>query len=98
MMAATKLQAVRKQLGYSAGDVITMMRQRATMLGETIMSPASLKTQLSRWENGREAISLPVYRRLYRDIYGRTNEELGFPPEIEDDEAAEIRSRLAVAR
>ena len=35
------------------------------------MSPASLKTKLSRWENGHEAVGLPEYRRLFRDIYGR---------------------------
>jgi tetratricopeptide (TPR) repeat protein len=39
-----------------------------------------------------------LYWRLFRDVYGRMNEELGFPPEQEDSEAAELWSRLAVAR
>ena len=47
------------------------------------MSAASLKTKLSRWENGHEAVGLPEYRRLFRDIYGRTDAELGLP--VEDD-------------
>jgi tetratricopeptide (TPR) repeat protein len=103
MMAATKLQAVRRLLdqefsGYSADAVITMLLTRAQALNLAVMSPASLKTKLSRWENGHEAISQPVYRRLFREIYGRTNEELGFPPEIEDEEAAELESRLTIAR
>lgn len=97
-MPATKLQAVRKQLGYPAAAVIDMMRKRADRLGESIMSPTSLKTKLSSWENGHEQVGLAFYRRLFREIYGRTNEELGFPPEQENDEADELRGRLARSR
>jgi tetratricopeptide (TPR) repeat protein len=36
---------------------------------------------------------------LFREIYGRTNAELGFPDEpAEEPEAAELRARLAMAR
>lgn len=53
---------------------------------------------MSRWENGKEQPS-QIYQRLFREIYGRTNTELGFPYEPEEDpEAAELRARLAVAR
>lgn len=97
-MSATKLQAVRKSLGYSADSVIAMLISRAGVVGEQVMTRASLKTKLSRWENGHEPVSGDGYQRLFRDIYGRTNEELGFPPEQQDDEAAELRSRLAAAR
>jgi tetratricopeptide (TPR) repeat protein len=97
-MTATRLQAVRKQLGYPAAAVIDMMLKRAAALNAPVMTAASLKTKLSNWENGHESVSLPVYRRLFREIYGRTNDELGFPPEPEDDEADELRARLAVAR
>jgi tetratricopeptide (TPR) repeat protein len=97
MPAATKLQAVRKLHGYSAGEVIRMLLRRAETLNVPVMSAASLKTKLSRWENGHEPVSQP-YWRLFRDIYGRTNDELGFPPEVEDEEANELLSRLALAR
>ncbi|SFQ01535.1 hypothetical protein SAMN05421810_104201 [Amycolatopsis arida] len=97
-MPATRLQGVRKQLGYKAEDVIRLVIQRAAARGIPVMSATSLKTKLSRWENGHEQVSEP-YQRLFRDIYGRTNEELGFPPEDTDDGgAAELRARLAVAR
>lgn len=96
-MDKTKLQAVRRQLDYTSGAVIAMLRQRANALNVTIMNDSSLKTKLSEWENGRSTVSAP-YRRLFRDIYGRTNEELGFPADPETDEAAELRSLLAVAR
>lgn len=96
-MTGTRLQAVRKQLGYSADEVNRLLHQRASALGFSIMSAASLKTKISRWENGHEGVADP-YRRLFREVYGRTNEELGFPPELEDGDAEELRSRLAVAR
>ncbi|WP_236791849.1 tetratricopeptide repeat protein [Amycolatopsis sp. GM8] len=96
-MAATKLQTTRKLRGYKAADVIRQLIVRAEQLNVPVMSPVSLKTKLSEWENGHSAVSEP-YQKLFRDIYGRTNEELGFPPELEDDDAAELRARLAVAR
>lgn len=95
--AKTPLQSVRRQLDYSSAAVIRMLRQRADTLGVTVMSATSLKTKLSEWENGHSAVSEP-YRRLFREIYGRTNEELGFPSEPDTDEVSELRSRLAVAR
>ena len=97
-MTATKLQTVRKQLGYPAAAVIEMLIRRAERLGEPVMSPASLKTKLSSWENGHEQVGLPIYRRLFREIYGRTDEELGFPVEDEDAEVGELRARIASAR
>lgn len=96
-MAGTRIQVMRKQLGYSADQVIRMLGQRASALGIAVMTPASLKTKLSRWENGHEAVGEP-YRRLFRDIYGRTNDELGFPADADDGDASELRSRLALAR
>ncbi len=96
-MAGCRLQLVRRQLGYSANEVIRMILQRAQSRGMHVMSPASLKTKLSRWENGHEQVSEP-YRQLFREIYGRTDEELGFPPELDDGDAAQLRARLAVAR
>jgi tetratricopeptide (TPR) repeat protein len=96
-MAGTKLQAIRKRLGYKADEVVRLVIARAEQLNVSIMSPTSLKTKLSEWENGHSAVSEP-YQKLFRDVYGRTNEELGFPPELEDDDAAELRALLAVSR
>ena len=94
----TSLQTVRRQLGYTAAQVIDLLIRRADALHLPIATKASLKTKLSRWENGKEQPS-EIYRRLFREIYGRTNAELGFPDEPEEDpEAAELRTRLAVAR
>jgi tetratricopeptide (TPR) repeat protein len=97
-MPVTRLQEARQQRGYSAQEVITMMLGRAEMLGMPVMTPTSLKTKLSSWENGRTAVST-TYQQLFRDIYGLTNEELGFPPASEEDDGVEeLRSRLTIAR
>jgi tetratricopeptide (TPR) repeat protein len=94
----TSLQAVRRQLGYTGAQVIDLLTRRADALHLPIANKASLKTKLSRWENGKEQPS-QIYRRLFREIYGRTNAELGFPDEPEEDpEATELRARLAIAR
>ena len=71
----TKLQAVRRELGYPAATVLRLLAERARAHNVAIMTPASLKTKLSRWENGHEAVGLPEYRRLFREIYGRTDVE-----------------------
>ena len=95
---ATPLQTVRKTLGYSAARVLDDLIRRADRRNIPIMGPASLKTKMSRWENGHELPSEP-YRRLFREVYGRTNAELGFPDERDaDPEADELRARLATAR
>ena len=99
MPERTKLQAVRRQLGYSAAKTIALLERQARADQITIMTSTSLKTKLSRWENGHESVGLPEYRRLFREIYGRTNAELGFPEEPDEHpETAELRSRLALAR
>jgi len=97
MAHRTKLQAVRRELGYSTGTVLRLLAERAAARNVAIMTPASLKTKLSRWENGHEAVGLADYRRLFREVYGRTNAELGFPDEGAGP-AEELRARLATAR
>jgi tetratricopeptide (TPR) repeat protein len=94
----TSLQTVRRHLGYTAVQVIDLLNRRAHALNLPIATKVSLKTKLSRWENGKEQPS-EIYQRLFREVYGRTNAELGFPKEPEEDpEAAELRARLAMAR
>ncbi|MGZ3140955.1 tetratricopeptide repeat protein [Lentzea chajnantorensis] len=58
----------------------------------------ALYITLSRWENGHVTVTEPGYRRMFREYYGRTNEELGFPPDQESEALEELRDRLIVAR
>src|SRR5215203_1991385 len=99
MSGKTRLAEVRRELGYPTATIISLLQRRAASRQIAIMSPASLKTKLSRWENGHEAVGLPEYRRLFREIYGRTDAELGFPIDNGTPRPAdELRARLAAAR
>lgn len=94
----TRLKAVRLALGYSQDETIRRLTRRAADRGRGIATVASLRTMLSRWENGHDEVSDLYYQSLFRDIYGRTNKELGFATEQIDDSAQELRERLLSAR
>ena len=94
----TRLQAVRLALGYSQDETIRRLRHEAERSRRSVASPTSLRTMLSRWENGHDEVTDPDYQFLFRSVYGRTNEELGFAPEPVDDAAQELRNRLTLAR
>lgn len=98
MAAKTKLQAVRLALGYKQEQVIRLLIKRAAARNASIASESALRTMLSRWENGHDQVTDPTYQALFRDVYGRTNEELGFPAEPTDDSLEDLRNRLIVAR
>jgi len=77
-MSATKLQAARRQRdNYTQQQVV---REPFALVCAQCAGHerVGLKGKLSRWENGHEQVSEP-YRRLFRELYGRTNAELGFP-------------------
>lgn len=75
--------------------------QVARRLNITLPSPASLKTALSRWENGQTPD--PAYRRVFRELYGLTDAELGFsdnnttPDTLPDTGLSELAGRLRSA-
>jgi tetratricopeptide (TPR) repeat protein len=65
------------------------------------MSTASLRTALSRWENGRVRPD-PMHRQLLREIFGLTDDELGFGTDRVDQQAVrsaddELRQRMATS-
>jgi tetratricopeptide (TPR) repeat protein len=75
--AVTPLQRIRLELGWKQSRLIAELTAYARRHHVTIAEPASLKTQLSRWENGHGQPDA-VYRRLFCVIYQRDEEELGF--------------------
>src|SRR4051794_41117099 len=75
--AATPLQAARLEVGWKQTQTIRALQDAASANGTAIAEGHSLKTMLSRWENGQE-IRDPVYQRLLCRIYCKTPEELGF--------------------
>lgn len=71
----TKLRAARHRAGLKQSQVIAELTARAAAAGVPIALPASLKTMLSQFENGRRSVNEP-YRSLFRSVYGLTDDEL----------------------
>lgn len=76
VVPATQLQAARIDRGWKQVQVIRALQQQAAMDHMPIATTPSLKTMLSRWENGQPAEVM--YQRLLCKIYDRTPDELGF--------------------
>lgn len=94
------LQAARIGRGWSQPRAVQAIIQAGARLNIPLPQPESLKTQLSKWENGRLTPE-PIYRRIFRQLYGLTDAELGFtdtPPTGGEQEADELSGRLLVAR
>jgi hypothetical protein len=90
-VAATELQAARLDLGWTQDRTIRELLQAARDEGVSIAKPSSLKTMLSRWENGHGGPDVVDTRLLCR-AYGRTPEELGL---AHRDRAPALHARVA---
>jgi tetratricopeptide (TPR) repeat protein len=92
------LQAARLAIGWGQEKLAKAINDRCPAFGLPVLPVASRKAEISRWENGRVTPELPM-RAIFREIYGRTNDDLGFPS-AEPDEAIgeELSERLIVAR
>jgi len=77
---SSRLRQARDSLGWSQARLIHAMQQQAAVLDMRLATPASLKTQISRWENGHCQPD-DIYRQVFRALYARTDEELGFSAE-----------------
>jgi hypothetical protein len=75
--AVTPLQAARLELGWTQMQTIRALQQAAADEGVTIATERSLKTMLSRWENGRGGMD-ELDQRLLCRVYGQTPVQLGF--------------------
>jgi transcriptional regulator with XRE-family HTH domain len=73
----TALRDARVQRNWSQARAITELGAAARSIGATLPEVASLKTQLSRWENGHRTPE-PFYQRLFAIAYDRTPTDLGF--------------------
>ena len=73
------LRAARAERGWSQAGAARALRELAGRRAGPDASAASLKTQISRWENGH-ALPEPEYRALLSELYGRPPEQLGLLP------------------
>ncbi len=97
----TPLRRTRAEFGWKVPRLISTLRRCARQAGLVLGSDKSLKTTISRHENGRVAPG-GDWRKLYRLAYGRTDEELGFAQATPSIEATrpvdDLRHRIATAR
>ncbi|MET0191575.1 MAG: helix-turn-helix transcriptional regulator [Pseudonocardia sediminis] len=70
------LRAARQDRGWSQADAARELSALAERTGVVVAGPASLKTQLSRWENGH-ATPEPEYRALLGTLYDSDPAGLG---------------------
>jgi transcriptional regulator with XRE-family HTH domain len=92
------LRAARTARSWSQSEAARELAALARSRGTPVAATASLKTLLSRWENGH-AVPDPQYRALLADLYGRSVTELGLrvavPPG--SDTADGLTAALAAA-
>ncbi|MET7993097.1 helix-turn-helix transcriptional regulator [Amycolatopsis sp. NPDC005232] len=79
MTEESALRAARTALDWSQEKLARAINARAVAHGLAIRPITSRKTDISRWENGRVTPEPPM-RAVLREIYGRTDAELAFPP------------------
>lgn len=96
----SRLRAARDERNWSQSRLMSELARRGRAASVPVMAPASLRTAVSRWENGH-VVPDAHYRRLLREIYGLTDAELGFATSAVRDERRaaegedELRYRLA---
>ena len=74
--AVTPLQAARLELGWKAAQTIRALQDAASVMGVSVATASSLKTMLSRWENGHD-VPDATSQRLLCQVYGQSPDELG---------------------
>jgi hypothetical protein len=95
----TPLRRARAEFGWKVPRLIVVLRRCAAQISISLGTDKSLKTSISRHENGHVNPD-EEWRKLYRLAYGRTDEELGFrdAPAVTSSPADDIRHRIATAR
>lgn len=98
MNSASLLKAARNALDWSQEKLARAINARAAAHGLPERSVPSRKTDISRWENGH-VVPEPPMRAVLREIYGRTDDDLGFPTgEFAGPSGDELAERLVIAR
>lgn len=75
--AVSKLEQARLDRGWTQHRLIAELRQHAAAAGSNLPCAATLKAQISRWENGHQRPDAR-YRKLLKQSYGLNDRELGF--------------------
>ncbi len=93
------LRTARLSRGWSQAEAAAALAALAAERGLTVAAPASLKTQLSRWEN-QHVVPEGHYRVLLGELYESTEAELGIAGATADgelDQQTSLRADVASA-
>ncbi|MFC5996611.1 hypothetical protein ACFQE5_20600 [Pseudonocardia hispaniensis] len=90
------LRAARRERGWSQSEAARELAALGRARAAPTASLASLKTQLSRWENGH-ARPEPLYRHLLAELYRSAELAAGPEPEPPEDATERLRALLAEA-
>lgn len=93
----TKLKQLRSERGWSQARVIQALGQVSAGQRVGIMNPTSLRTALSRWENGHIQPD-PFYAGLLAQVFGCELIDLGLGDQLEQAAESDLAARLASAR
>lgn len=94
------LRQARRDKDWTQAQVVAGLLRLAARHGVAVASKTSLMQMVSRWERGVAGPN-PEYRPLLRELYSRTDDELGFPADDTSGDAGhtdaltEISARLA---
>lgn len=80
---ASRIKAARQDRGWSQTRLIAEMQRLAQRRGDQLPSLETLKSRVSRWENGH-ATPDDFYRQLLREAFGMDDAELGFAAPRQD--------------
>jgi transcriptional regulator with XRE-family HTH domain len=75
-LPSKRLQLIRASMGWKQSRLLVALEATAHRLGMDLPPRTSLKTMVSKWENG--APMSADYRRLFCEVYGVTEQALGF--------------------
>lgn len=87
-MRNDKLISARRAKGWSQAQLIIALQSQATKLNFPLASPASLKTALSRWENGH-IVPDDVHQRMLCQVLGTTPDEVFHAADTSPDPRAD---------
>lgn len=93
---APALRTARAAHGWSQAEAARELAALAAARGVSVAIPASLKTLLSRWENGH-SVPEPQYRALLAELYGRSTAELGLDDARRPPAGEGLRAGIAAA-
>src|SRR6476659_2918325 len=96
----SRIRTARRDRDWSQTRLIAELQRVALRRGIALPSLETLKSRVSRWENGH-SVPDEFYRQLLREAFGMDDHELGFSLDADEPLAAavdELHLRLAFSK